>query len=134
MKILIDTNVILDVLFDRAKFIGDSITVLHMCEDGFAQGVITAKSVADIYYFLRKRLKNEENARSAIGRLLEIVTVCDVTADNITEALEIANSDYEDAIMASCAKAQQCRLIITRNKKHFKGTGVKCLTPEEFVL
>ncbi|MBQ9015581.1 MAG: PIN domain-containing protein [Firmicutes bacterium] len=134
MKILIDTNVILDVLFDRPQFIGDSITVLHMCEDGFAKGMVTAKAVADIYYFVRKQLRSEAKARAVLRKLMTLVSVCDVGAERITEALDTENGDYEDAIMAACAKAEGCSLIITRNKKHFTGTGVKCLTPEEFVI
>ena len=134
MRILIDTNVILDVLFDRAQFVGDSVAVLHMCEEGFAEGLVTSKAITDIYCFLRKQLHSENRARSVLRRLLTLVTVCDVTAENIMEALEEENSNFEDAVMAACAKAEGCSLIITRNKKHFAGTGVKCLTPEEFVI
>ena len=134
MRILIDTNVILDVLFARDPFLADSIAVLHMCEDGFAEAVVTAKSIADIYYFARKLLGNEHKARKIIAKLMGIVTVCDVTAKHLEEALQMENADYEDAIQAACAKTEKCSLIITRNKKHFVGTGIKCRTPEEFVL
>ena len=134
MKILIDTNVILDVLFDRPQFIGDSIEVLHMCEDGFAEAIVTAKSVTDIYYLARKQLRSERKARDVLRKLLSLVTVCDVTENDIAEALKIENGDFEDAVIASCAKSAGCRLVISRNKKHFAGTGIKCLTPAEFVL
>lgn len=134
MRILIDTNVILDVLFARDPFLPDSITVLHMCEDGFAEAVVTAKTIADIYYFARKLLGNESKARRIIEKLMGMVTVCDVTAAQLDAALQMENADYEDAIQAACAKAEQYSLIITRNKKHFAGTGMKCRTPEEFVI
>ena len=54
MKILIDTNVLMDILFARDPYLADSITVLHMCEDGFAEAVVSAKTIEDVYYFLCK--------------------------------------------------------------------------------
>ena len=134
MRVLIDTNVILDVLFARMPFLPDSITVLHMCEDGFAEGMVTTKTLADIYYFLRKQLHDEGKAREAIRTILQMVTVCDVTDANIREALATKNNDFEDAIAASCARHANCQLVITRNKRHFEGMGIKCRTPEEFVI
>ena len=134
MRILIDTNVLMDVLLARDPFLADSITVLHMCEDDFAEAVVTAKTIADLYYFLRKSLKNEERARSVIQKIMGMVTVCDMKAPYLEKALDIGNDDYEDAIQAACAKAEGCRMIISRDKKHYEGTGMKCLTPGEFVL
>ena len=134
MRILIDTNVILDILFAREPHLADSISVLHMCEDGYAEGLVTAKSIADIYYFLRQQLKSEDKARRILQKIMSMVTVCDVTAQNMLEALEVDNADYEDAVAAVCAKTENCSLIVTRNKAHFKGTGIKCLSPEEFAI
>ncbi len=134
MKVLIDTNVIMDILFAREPFLADSITVLHLCEDGFAEAMVSAKTVADIYYFLKKTLRNEQRARMAIQKLMSMVTVCDVTGKQLKDALTIQNDDYEDALQAACAKAEGCKLIISRDKKHYSGTGIKCLTPEEFTI
>ena len=134
MRILIDTNVLMDVLLARDPFLADSITVLHMCEDDFAEAVVTAKTITDLYYFLRKNLKNEEKARDVIRKIMGMVTVCDTKAQHLEKALDIGNDDYEDAIQAACAKAEGCRMIISRDKKHYEGTGMKCLTPGEFVL
>lgn len=134
MRVLIDTNVLMDVLLARDPFLADSITVLHMCEDDFAEAVVTAKTIADIYYFLCKSLKDEEKARAVIRKIMSMVTVCDIKAQYLEAALDIGNDDYEDAIQAACAKAEGCRLIISRDKNHYEGTGVKCLTPAEFVI
>lgn len=134
MRVLIDTNVLMDVLLARDPFLVDSITVLHMCEDDFAEAVVTAKTIADLYYFLRKSMKDEEKARAVIRKITSMVTVCDIKAQYLEAALDIGNDDYEDAIQAACAKAEGCRLIISRDKRHYEGTGVKCLTPAEFVI
>jgi len=133
MRILIDTNVIVDVLFAREPHLADSISVFHMCEDGLAEGVVTAKSISDIYYFLSKSLKDEKKAREALRKIMSIFTACSVTAQNMIDALEVKNTDYEDAVAAVCAKAEKCSIIVTRNKSDFKGTGIKCLAPGELV-
>ena len=78
MRILIDTNVLMDVLLARDPFLADSITVLHMCEDDFAEAVVSAKTIADLYYFLRKSLKDEEKARNVVRKIMNMVTVCDI--------------------------------------------------------
>ena len=133
MRILIDTNVILDVLFEREPFSADSVSVLHMCEDGLAEAVVSAKTVADIHYFLNKALHNEKKAHSVIRKLMGMVTVCNIDAQQLEAALDMKNGDFEDALQAACAKSEGCKLIISRDKKQYQGTGVKCLTPGEFV-
>ncbi len=133
MRILIDTNVILDILFEREPHFTDSIRVIHMCEDGYAEGIVTSKTISDVYFFLQKQIKNEKKVRVLLRRIMSIFTVCDYTSQAMMDALDLENADYEDATAATCAKAEKCNMIITRNKTHFKGTGIKCLTPEEFV-
>ena len=134
MRILIDTNVLMDILFARDPYLADSITVLHMCEDDFAEAVVSAKTITDVYYFLRKSLKNEKEARKVIRKIMGMVTVCDMKAQHLKDAIDFDNADYEDAVQAACAKSEGCKLIISRNKKDCEGTGMKCLTPEEFVI
>ena len=134
MRILIDTNVLMDILFAREPYLTDSITVLHMCEDDFAEAVVSAKTITDVYFFLRKSLKSEREARNVIRKIMGMVTVCDIKAQHLKDAIDFGNADYEDAVQAACAKSEGCRLIISRNKKDYKGTGIKCLTPEEFVI
>ena len=134
MRILIDTNVLMDILFARDPYLADSITVLHMCEDDFAEAVVSAKTITDVYYFLRKSLKSEKEARNVIKKIMGMVTVCDIKVQHLKEAIDFGNADYEDAVQAACAKAEGCKLIISRNKKDYEGTGMKCLTPGEFVI
>jgi len=131
MKALIDTNVILDVLYARDPFISDSVYVLRLCEYKSIEGVVTSKTIADVYYFLRKQLKSEKKARSVIEKILSIFTVCDVTGQNIRDALMIDNGDFEDALQIACAKSARCTVIITRNERDYKAQGIRVLRPDE---
>lgn len=133
MKILVDTNVILDVLLTRDPFVSDSVAILHMCEEGLAEGMVTTKTLLDTYYFMRK-FRDEQTSREAIKMVLRILKVCDVTCENVLEALKMDNGDLEDGVQAACAKTADCRRVITRNTKHFENTGIKTRTPEQFVF
>ena len=54
MKIMCDTNIILDVLLERQPFVEDSYKVLSLCEEHRLEGFVSASSVTDIYYLVRK--------------------------------------------------------------------------------
>ena len=62
MKILIDTNVILDVLCNRADFVEDAKKIFKLCEVNKVDGYISALSVPNIVYIMRKELDSEKTA------------------------------------------------------------------------
>lgn len=133
MKIMCDTNIVLDVLLDQAPFAESSAKVLHLCENGDMQGFTTASCITDIFYIVRKHLHSTEMGYHAIEKLLEILDVCDVTSGDVYEALERKKPDFEDCLVATCAKSIQCDCIVTRDSKGFKGCGLLVLTPEELL-
>lgn len=114
-----DTNIIIDVLFEREMFVEDLCKVLSMCENHVVDGYITASSITDIYYLVKKYTYSNELTYKAIGKVLDIVKVCNVTNENVLNAYQKKSKDFEDCLMATCAKAIKCDYIITRNKKIF---------------
>ena len=70
---MIDTNVILDVLLERENFVEESYKILSMCEEHRINGSVSASSVTDIFYLVRKYTHSTELAYNAVGKLLEIV-------------------------------------------------------------
>ena len=133
MKIMCDTNIILDVLLDREPFAEDSCQVLRHCEEHRIDGFISASSVTDIYYLVRKHTHSTDLAYKAVGKLLEIVKVCSVTNNDVLTAFQRKARDFEDCLMATCAKSIRCDYIITRNKKDFEEFDIPLLTPTEFL-
>ncbi|MBD5460786.1 MAG: PIN domain-containing protein, partial [Lachnospiraceae bacterium] len=79
MKIMCDTNIIVDVLLEREPFVEDSCKVLSLCEEHKIDGFVSASSVIYIYYLVRKYTHSTDLAYNAIGKMLEIVKVCSVT-------------------------------------------------------
>ncbi len=133
MKIMCDTNVIIDVLLEREPFIEDSYKVLKLCEEHKLEGFVSASCVTDIYYLVRKYTHSRQLAYKAIGKVLEIVKVCSVTNNDVLLALQSMAGDFEDCLVATCAKAICCDYIVTRNKKDFEDFGIPILSPAELL-
>lgn len=134
MKIMCDTNVIIDVLLEREPFVEDSYKVLNLCEEHKLDGFVSASSVTDIYYLVRKYTHSNELAYKAVSKLLEIVKVYSVTNQDVLIALQKKAKDFEDCLVSVCAKSIHCNCIVTRNKKDFERLGMPALTPTEILL
>ncbi len=134
MKIMCDTNVVVDVLLDREPFAEDSCKLLMFCEEHKIDGFISASSITDIYYLVRKHTHSTKLAYKALGKLLDIVKVCSVTDDDILTTFHKKAKDFEDCLVATCAKSIHCDYIITRNKKDFEEFDIPVLTPTELCL
>ena len=133
MKIMCDTNIILDVLLERQPFVEDSCKVLSLCEEHRLEGFVSASSVTGIYYLVRKYTHSTELAYHAVGKMLEIVKVCSVTNSDVLTAYQRKAKDFEDCLVATCAKSIRCNAIVTRNKKDFEEFGICLLTPPELL-
>ena len=133
MKIMCDTNIILDVLLEREPFVDDSYKVLSLCEKHRIDGFVSASSVTDIYYLVRKYTHSTDLAYKAVGKLLEIVKVCSVTNNDVLTAFQKKAKDFEDCLVAICAKSIRCDCIVTRNKKDFEDFDIPLLTPSELL-
>lgn len=134
MKILCDTNIIVDVLLERDPFVEDSCKVLNLCEERKIDGFISASSVTDLYYLVRKYTHSSDLAYKAIGKLLEIVKICSVTNNDVLTAFQKQSIDFEDCLVATCARSIHCDYIVTRNQKYFEGPGIPALTPAGLLL
>lgn len=133
MKCMIDTNIILDVFLDQEPFSTASKKVLSLCETMKIQGFISASSATDIFYIVRKRLGNPEKAYEALGHVLNIVKVLTVTNDDVNTAFLKKAKDFEDCLLATCAKSNKCAAIVTRNKEDFQDFGIDLYSPEELL-
>ena len=72
MKVLIDTNVILDALMKRTPWVRAAEAVLMAVAEEKVTGYITASTFTDLYYLLQKRLQNKELTKQT---LLDLITV-----------------------------------------------------------
>lgn len=90
-------------------------------------------TVTDIYYLVRKYTYSTELAYQAVGKMLEIVKVCSVTNNDVLTAYQRKAKDFEDCLVATCAKSIRCDCIVTRSKKDFEAFDIPLLTPSELL-
>lgn len=132
MKVLIDTNVILDVLCKRQEFFEDSSKVMKYCEVNKIEGVISALSIPNIIYIMRKEL-DAEKTKDIIEKLQLIFTVADLKSDDIKKALSLNFDDFEDALQSACASRIKADYIVTRNIRDFKNSRITAIKPSELL-
>lgn len=96
-------------------------------------GVLTAKSVMDNYYILRKSLHDNKVARTYIRKLYTLFEIVDTFAADCKLALSSETADYEDAVMIETAKRIGADCIVTRNQKDYTKSKIPVYSPEEFL-
>lgn len=133
MKLLIDTNVVLDVLLKREPFCEAAINVLNLAKRNDVQEFISATAITDIYYIACRQLKNKGQVRALLKNLLTIVSVAGVTGREIFNALELDWNDFEDSVQYSVAFLQEIDGIITRNPTDYKASEIQVWMPEQAV-
>lgn len=128
IEVLVDINVVLDVLLDRAAHVEASALLLAHIESGRMRGFLAAHAVTTIYYFLAREL-GESRAKKAIASLTSVLDIAPIDANVIAEALLSPSRDFEDAVTAAAAHRAACGFIVTRDPKGFSGSLVKAIAP-----
>lgn len=129
VRILIDTNVILDVALERQPYLILSEQILVYVEQGILDGYVSASTFTDLYYLLRKA----RGRKWAIAFLVQLLTFCQVAAVDqrvISYALTSNFKDFEDAVQYETAIANQLDAIVTRDPQDFSSHGLRIFTPE----
>ena len=130
MKIMLDTNVILDVWLAREPFWPDSASLLARVERREIEGWICPTTVTTLHY-LAKKVLGEEKARDLINRLIQMCRVGEMSEESICVALKSALPDFEDAVIEAVSIESQVDLIATRNLKHFRKSKVEAREPSK---
>jgi len=125
MRILIDTDVLLDVALNRKPFVAHSSEVLRWAELG-GKACIAWHSIANCAYLL------ENDGRDFLIRLLRLVEVAPVSSREAKQALDLPMSDLEDALQAVSAQKWGAGKIVTRNLADYKSSPVPAISPTEF--
>jgi predicted nucleic acid-binding protein len=128
VKVLIDTNVILDVWLAREPFLPDSARILSAAEKKRISGVICPTTVTTLHYLAKKEL-GESKARELLRSLLKICSVGALRRLEISDALQSKIDDFEDAVIEAVALNAGAEVIATRNVQDFKDSRVPAMEP-----
>lgn len=139
MKIVFDTNVILDALLDRPHS-GFAKAIIKAVYDCRVEGAITANTVTDIFYISQKVLTNK-GAKEAVFELMNVFDVLPDDGKTCMDALTLPIPDYEDAVLAVCANNYDASYIVTRDEDFVKagqdckgnGFAAKILLPDDLI-
>jgi len=132
MKILIDTDVILDFLTNREPFFKESYAVIQRCLED-VDGYISAHSVNNIFYILRKRCSIEER-RHLLYEICNILEIIGINKEQIFSSINNERFiDFEDCLQVECAKSMGVDFIVTRNISDFLKSEIKVILPTDFV-
>lgn len=133
MRILIDTNVILDIVQKREPFFADSYQALRKAIETDVECLISASAATDIFYMLRKAFQSPQKAKDWIEQLSRIVAFADVQGVDIHTTLMRSMPDFEEAVVDAVTERIGASYILTRNIKDFAGSTVPAITPAEFL-
>lgn len=133
MKVLIDTNIMIDALTNRDGRSGFSATVIDLCAKQVIDGYVALHSISNMYYILRKQYSDAER-RTILKRYNEILKVAEVGNDVVDTAINnTAISDYEDTLQYACAETVGADYIVTRNIKDYGKAEIRAISPEELL-
>ena len=131
MKLLIDTNVVLDVLLRREPFFRTAAEVLNLTQRDEVWEYVSASAITDIYYIANKQMKDCDAVRDLLKRLLMVVSVVAVSEREIQNALNLAWGDFEDSVQYSVALLNEMDGIVTRNPSDYQEANMRIWLPEQ---
>ena len=132
MRILVDTNVVLDVLLGRKPFVDNATRVFGLIERTQVEGLLCATTVTTIDYLLTQTFSRPESL-GTIRRLLGLFEIAPVNRLVLEEALRSRIVDFEDAVLEQSARLSEADVIVTRNTRDFRNSAVKAVEPDELL-
>ena len=132
MKVLLDTNVVLDVLLDRKPHVADAARIFRLVEEGRATGLLCATTLTTLDCLLTQSL-GRSDARPILAQLLRLFEIAPVTRTVIEGALRSEMADFEDAVLVCAARQAGADAVVTRNPKDFAKAACPIFDPRQFL-
>jgi len=134
MRILVDSNVYIDVLLKREPFSGVCREFLEKCRKYRHLTYCTPQTMRDVGYAIHKHTHSKEIAIRAMFYLHQTTrTVIGITGDDAINALFEDANDYEDALQYLAAERNHLDAVVTNNIRDFQKSHVPVYTPEQIV-
>lgn len=130
MRVLLDTDVVLDILAERQPFVVEASVLWLAHEQRRIEAYISPITPVNVFYILRRKIGTTP-ARQLVGDLLARMPVCSLDQAAIQVAQALPMADFEDAVQAAAAAAAGLDALITRNTRDYSGAPLAILTPTE---
>lgn len=133
MRVLLDTNIVLDLFFEREGFVEDAVSIWDANARGEIEAYIAPITPINVFFTARK-VKGSGLARGYVSKMLASLKVCALNQQTLLAAEILAFKDYEDAVQVACAMFSNLDGIVTRDLDDFKKSPLSVYSPSEFLL
>lgn len=130
MKLLFDTNVVLDLLMDREPFADAAGELFARVEAGEVVGGLCGTTITTVFCLIAKAL-GPGRAKGEIAKLMALFEIAPVNRPVLEAAVSSTFVDFEDAVLHEAACHFGADAIVTRNQKDFKATRIPAHDPAE---
>ena len=132
MRVLVDTNIVLDYLLEREPYAESAKKIVVACKQKKVIGCIAAHTVSNMFFILRKTYSVEDR-RTILKDIYKLFDVEGIDRLKIIQALDNSDfKDFEDCLQMQCAKSFRADYILTRNLADYRDSEIACISPEEF--
>lgn len=132
MKLMIDTNILLDLLFQRNDF-ANIQALFRFLNTSDNEAYISASSVTDLFYIVRRSTHDTQKTYELLEHILELVTILPATSKDISCAFQQKWRDFEDCVLYTIAQKNGISAIISNNKKDFEDNAIQIYTAKEYL-
>jgi predicted nucleic acid-binding protein len=132
VRVLFDTNVVLDVLLEREPHARPAAQLMSLVDDGRLEGYLCATTVTTVHYLALKAL-GPTKATLLVATLLGVFAIAPVDREVVAGALELGFADFEDAVIHEAAALAEASAIVTRNGRDFRGAKIPVFDPAEML-
>lgn len=132
MRVLFDTNVVLDVLLARQPFVNVASELFGLVEHSRIEGLLCATTITTVDYLLMQAMPRPD-AHQALRKLLTLFEIAPVNRVVLEEALKSKLTDFEDAVLDQAGRLAGVEVVVTRNQKDFRHACLRVLGPDEFL-
>ncbi len=129
MRILLDTNIVVDFLTKRQPWYQDTVRLFDLMARGAFEGYVSAHAITTVDYLARKQIKESSARRALLLSLLTHVKVGTIERATIDAALVSPIQDFEDAVAWAVASNLDCDFILTRDQRDFGESSPGTISP-----
>jgi len=133
VRVLIDTNIVLDFLLQREPFFQEAELLFQAIDAGQGVSYVTATTLTDLFYIARKHTRSIEQARQAVSEILTAMAICPIDRAVLESAFNSGLADFEDAVQIFSAAAQGLDVILTRDAQGFLSSSIPMLSVQELL-
>jgi predicted nucleic acid-binding protein len=133
VRILVDTNIVLDFLLQREPFSQDAELLFQVIDVGEIVGYVAATTLTDIFYISRRHTRSLGQARQAVSEILTAMMICPVDRVVLESAFNSGLADFEDAVQIFSAVTQGLEAIVTRDAQGFLSSPIPVLSIQELL-